>query len=128
MPQHLTLFRQDADIEPGHEHDHLSVLVRPADTDVVKTARVSQCHGSACVDPVAAHPRHPGQIDRRPCRPCCVSRVDLGLELLDRPGGFLLREIGFERLVEPLDLPAGLGVNRVDAPASLAQPCLRGSS
>ena len=41
MPQHLTLFRQYADIETGHEHDDLLVFVRSAHTDVADPAGVA---------------------------------------------------------------------------------------
>ena len=63
MSQHLTLFRQYADIEIGHEHDYLPVLVRFAHTDVVKPALVPKRHRPAPVDPVPAYPRPFRQVD-----------------------------------------------------------------
>ena len=78
MPQHLTLFRQDPDVEISHEHDHLPVLVRPPEADVMQRSLVPQCHRSAPVDAVPAHPRPFRQVDLRPDRPCLVSRLIRG--------------------------------------------------
>jgi hypothetical protein len=49
-----------------------------------------------------------------------AERIELGLQLSDRGRRLLLGEVALERLVEPLDLPAGLGV--VGAGVDVADP------
>ncbi len=135
VPEHLTLVRQDTYIEIGDEHDHRRASVGSADTDVMQPPAVSQRDPADAVDAVPAHPGPFRKVESRSGRPGLVSclerrlrchapasavgahlvvagdeRVDLRLERLDVFGCVLFRQVGFERLVEALDLAAGLRV------------------
>jgi hypothetical protein len=125
---------QDRDLESGDEHQHSPPLVGPADADVVQAALVPDSDASRTIDLVAAD-SIAGAIDHWPARigafaRCvCVGRcpapdrpmrtdlvvvgderVQLHLELSLGLGRGLLGEMFLERLVEALDLAAGLRV------------------
>lgn len=128
MPQHLTLVRQYADIETGHEPDDRLVPVRPSDSDVVQPPLVAQGDRPSSVDAVPSHPCALGYVEERFGRSCLVAclegslrgeavfrpvrthlvvagdeSADLLLELRDRGGRVLLCQVCLECLVEPLD-------------------------
>ena len=132
-PQQLSVFGHDPDVEARDEHQDSRAGMSPAHLDVVQTRVVAKRHGSAGVDPVATQPigsrdhratrgrLRSGRVSLggrsppdRAVRPDLVvvgaERIELGLQLRQRCCRILLGEVALERLVEPLDLAAGLGV------------------
>ncbi len=125
----------DADVEVVDEHEDVGAGVGSADADVVESAVVAQGDRSGGVDAVVADAvvgssagaggsglgQQPvddrrGAAAQRGVGPLVVvelaERVELGLEVGDRRGGWLGAEPAFEGLLEAFDLAAGGGVVR----------------
>ena len=132
LAEECAVLGDDADVEVGGEDEHVGAVVRVADADVVQAAVVAQGHAAAVDDVAADAAVRLGQpaggggagpgvpcLGRRAATERAVGplgvvdlgeRVELGLQVRDGRAGIMRGEPAFERLVEALDLAAGLGM------------------
>ena len=131
--EELAVLGHDADLSAGHEDQDGFVAVSGSDADVSEAAAIAQGDGAGLVDTVMTDPvldgsglsSGPGLDPRRKGLPrgapikgtvgtgvvvVATEGIELSLEVRQGARRSLAREDALERLVEALDLAAGLGM------------------
>ena len=135
LADQLTVFGDHPHVPLGHKDQHPEPRMCPPEADVEQLRAVSESHLAALIDPVPPHPVVGRHAEAGPLRCCLRARpeglrrgapadrpvradgvvvdgkaIELLLQLGKARRAGLLRQPALQRLVESLDLPAGLGL------------------